>query len=72
MLAPKWAYRPLSGAGAALHGGRFNAPGIEALYVSFDYITAISEYEQDLGIRPGTLCAYDVDVSGVVEITQRK
>ena len=68
MLAPKWAYRPLSGAGAALHGGRFNAPGTEALYVSFDYITAISEYEQDLGIRPGTLCAYDIDVSGVVDL----
>ena len=68
MLAPKWAYRPLSSAGAALHGGRFNALGTEALYTSEDYITAISEYEQDLGIRPGTLCAYDVEVSGVVEL----
>ena len=68
MLAPKWAYRPLSGDGAALHGGRFNAPGTEALYISEDYITAISEYEQDLGIRPGTLCAYDVEVSGVVDL----
>ncbi|WP_052672490.1 RES family NAD+ phosphorylase [Aliterella atlantica] len=68
MLAPKWAYRPLSGAGAALHGGRFNTPGREALYISEDYVTAISEYEQDLGIRPGTLCAYDVDVSGVVDL----
>lgn len=68
MLAPKWAYRPLSGAGAALHGGRFNAPGIVALYISEDYITAISEYEQELGIRPGTLCAYDVNVKGVVDL----
>ena len=68
MLAPKWAYRPLSGAGAALHGGRFNAPGTEALYISEDYITAISEYEQELGIRPGTLCAYDVDVNEVVDL----
>lgn len=55
LLAPKWAYRPLSGAGAALHGGRFNAPGTEALYISEDYITAICEYEQKLGIRLGTL-----------------
>lgn len=69
MLAPKWAYQPLSGAGAARHGGRFNEPGIEALYISEDYITAISEYEQELGIRPGTLCAYDIDVKGIVDLT---
>ncbi|RUT03690.1 hypothetical protein DSM107010_60260 [Chroococcidiopsis cubana SAG 39.79] len=69
MLAPKWAYQPLSGVGAARHGGRFNQPGMEALYISEDYITAISEYEQELGIRPGTLCAYDVDVKGIVDLT---
>lgn len=68
MLAPKWAYQPLSGAGAARHGGRFNERGTEALYISEDYITAISEYEQELGIRPGTLCAYDVDVKRVVDL----
>ena len=69
MLAPKWAYQPLSGAGAARHGGRFNEVGTEALYISEDYITAISEYEQELGIRPGTLCAYDVDLKGIVDLT---
>lgn len=69
MLAPKWAYQPLSGAGAARHGGRFNEPGTEALYISEDYITAISEYEQELGIRPGTLCAYNVDTDGIVDLT---
>lgn len=69
MLAPKWAFQPLSGAGAARHGGRFNQPGTAALYLSEDYITAISEYEQELGIRPGTLCAYDVDVNGIVDLT---
>ena len=69
MLAPIWAHQPLSGAGAALHGGRFNEPGTEALYISEDYITTISEYEQELGIRPGTLCAYDVDVKEIVDLT---
>jgi RES domain-containing protein len=69
MLAPKWASQPLSGAGAARHGGRFNEPGMEALYISEDYITAIAEYEQELGIRPGTLCAYDVDLRGIVDLT---
>lgn len=68
MLAPKWAHAPLSGEGAAARGGRFNPPGIQALYMSQNYVTAIAEYEQDLGIRPGTLCAYDVEVAGVVNL----
>jgi RES domain-containing protein len=68
MLAPKWATQPLSGAGAARFGGRFNEPGLETLYLSEDYITAIAEYEQDLGIRPGTLCAYDVDLQRLVDL----
>jgi hypothetical protein len=33
-LIPKWAHLPTSGAGAATDGGRFNRPGIEALYLS--------------------------------------
>lgn len=39
-----------------------------ALYMSEQFATAIAEYEQDLGIRPGTLCAYDVAVTGVVDL----
>jgi RES domain-containing protein len=68
VLAPKWAYAPLSGAGAARHGGRYNAAGTAALYLSEDLLTAIAEYEQELGIRPGTFCAYHVDVSDVVDL----
>jgi RES domain-containing protein len=58
--APKWAYVPLSGEGAARTGGRFNRPGTPALYLAFDHGTAVQEYEQELGWRPGTLCAYRV------------
>jgi RES domain-containing protein len=68
MLAPKWAHDPLSGAGAASRGGRHNEPGMPALYMSEQFATAIAEYEQDLGIRPGTLCAYDVTVGQVVDL----
>ncbi len=68
MLAPKWAHEPLSGAGAAARGGRLNEPGMPALYMSEQFDTAISEYEQDLGIRPGTLCAYDADIADVVDL----
>jgi RES domain-containing protein len=69
MLAPKWAHAPLSGAGAAVRGGRHNPPGTPALYMSEQFATAVAEYEQDLGIRPGTLCAYEADVSGIIDLT---
>ncbi len=36
--------------------------------MSGDFVTAIAEYEQDLGIRPGTLCAYQVDLAGIVDL----
>lgn len=68
MLAPKWAHDPLSGAGAALRGGRFNPPAMPALYMSEEFSTAVAEYEQDLGIRPGTLCAYDVKAGRIVDL----
>jgi RES domain-containing protein len=30
VLTPRWAFQPLSGAGAAKQGGRFNRPGQQA------------------------------------------
>jgi RES domain-containing protein len=68
MLAPKWAHDPLSGTGAAVRGGRFNPPGMAALYMSEEFATAVAEYEQDLGIRPGTLCAYDVRSERIADL----
>jgi RES domain-containing protein len=43
---PKWAFAPLSGAGAGKFGGRANRPGINALYLSLDLETAILEFKQ--------------------------
>lgn len=68
-LAPRWAHAPLSGEGAARRGGRFNRPGQPALYVSEDPMTAYEEYQQGLPGRPGTLCAFDLDMIGVVDLT---
>lgn len=68
MLAPRWAHLPLSGEGAARLGGRWNARGVPALYMSEAFTTAVAEYEQELGIRPGTLCAYEVDVAGIADL----
>ena len=68
VLAPRWAHEPLSGAGAARLGGRWNPRDVPALYMSADLLTAVAEYEQELGIRPGTFCAYQVDVAGVLDL----
>jgi RES domain-containing protein len=63
---PEWAALPLSGAGAAVNGGRFNRPGVEALYLSVDPVTALAEYRQGASITPpGTSVAYQVDVAGL-------
>lgn len=37
--------------------------------MSAELTTAVAEYEQDIGIRPGTFCAYDVRVDGVLDLT---
>lgn len=67
VLSPRWAHAPLSGGGAAVNGGRFNRPGTEALYLSFDLMTAIVEYQQEFGNRPGTFCAYDAEIRPIVD-----
>lgn len=33
-IVPRWSHAPTSGAGAAVKGGRFNRPRLEALYLS--------------------------------------
>lgn len=52
VLTPRWAIAPTSGAGAAKGGGRFNRPGIEALYLSATSQTAEAEYRQDAELMP--------------------
>jgi RES domain-containing protein len=68
ILAPKWAHDPLSGEGSSRFGGRFNVKGVPALYLSESIDTAFAEYQQDLQVRPGTFCAYQLDVSGIVDL----
>lgn len=69
VLVPKWAFEPLGGEGAATYGGRFNPPGMGALYLSADIATAVAEYQNMIMARPGTFCVYALDVSGVVDAT---
>lgn len=68
---PKWAFAPLSGAGAAAHGGRFNRPGLEALYLSLDAVTALAEYQQTSPhLPPGTICSYAAHLPPLVDLRE--
>lgn len=69
-LTPKWAFVPTSGAGAAAEGGRFNRPGVEALYLARTPETAFEEYKQGASILPpATLAAYTVTAEQVVDFS---
>lgn len=70
IVSPRWSHDPLSGEGAARHGGRWNAPGQRALYLSLEIETAFAEYQQELGTRPGTFIAYDVTAARIVDLRQ--
>lgn len=68
MLSVRWQREPLSGAGAARVGGRWNRSGQAALYLAADHATAIAEFHQSL-VMPGTLVGYDVRSAGIVDLT---
>ncbi len=70
---PEWAWDPLSGAGAKLHGGRFNRRGRAALYTSLDVLVAVREVSP-LGapFHPLTLCQYRVECENVFDTRDPK
>jgi RES domain-containing protein len=58
-LNPVYARDPLSGRGAELYGGRFNARRTSALYTSLSIMTALREANQAGNLQPTTLVSYD-------------
>lgn len=66
-LNPVYTRDPLSGRGAALHGGRFNRKGTPALYTSLSPLTAIREANQAGDLQPTTLVAYRADLGPVFD-----
>lgn len=68
---PRWSFAPLSGDGAAIHGGRFNPRGVPALYLGLSPMTAIKEASQGLALKiePLVLCSYEVDCADLVDLT---
>ena len=70
-LTPKWAFVPLSGAGAAAEGGRFNRVGVEALYLSHAPQTALEEYRQGSSlVPPATLASYVGTIDNIVDLSE--
>lgn len=69
---PRWSFAPSSGAGAAKHGGRFNRPGVPALYTSRSYELAITEAHQGLPfkLQPLTIVSYTVDHDSVLDLSK--
>jgi len=69
-FTPQWAYRPESGAGAAVTGGRFNRPGSEARYLANSAELALLEYQNEAALLPpATLATFLVTAENVVDFT---
>lgn len=66
-LNPVHARAPLSGRGAELHGGRFNARGTPALYTALDPATALREANQAGHLQPTILVSYDADLGPIFD-----
>lgn len=66
-LNPVYAREPLSGRGAELYGGRFNAKGTPALYTSLDPTTALREANQVGSLQPTILVSYTADLGPIFD-----
>ncbi|MHA6326350.1 RES family NAD+ phosphorylase [Roseivivax sp. CAU 1753] len=66
-LNPVYARAPLSGRGAELYGGRFNARGTPALYTALDPGGALREANQAGSLQPTVLVSYTADLGPVFD-----
>ena len=66
-LNPVYAREPLSGRGAELYGGRFNAKGTPALYTSLDPTTALREANPVGSLQPTILVSYKADLGPIFD-----
>jgi RES domain-containing protein len=66
-LNPVYAREPLSGRGAALYGGRFNAKGVPALYASLSPLTALREANQVGSLQPTLLVSYEAEFERIFD-----
>ncbi|SMY09864.1 RES family NAD+ phosphorylase [Flavimaricola marinus] len=66
-LNPVYARAPMSGRGAELYGGRFNANGIPALYTALSPATALREANQVGSLQPTILISYKADLGPIFD-----
>ena len=66
---PQWAHDPLSGAGAALFGGRWNALGQPCFYAARELSTAWAEYNQGLVQHPATIVRLVLSNARLADLT---
>ena len=68
---PRWSFSPLSGAGARTHGGRFNPPGVDALYLALTIEGVVVEMGHGFAHRfePLTIVSYEVAVDDIVDLS---
>lgn len=71
-LNPVYARDPLSGRGAELHGGRFNAKKTPALYTALDPATALREANQVGNLQPTILVSYVADIGPIFDTRERR
>ena len=71
---PKWSFKPISGEGAATHGGRFNPKGMPAPSLASTPVGAIREIGRGFAHRtiPLVICSYEVDCDGIVDLRTAK
>lgn len=62
---PVYARTPLSGRGAELYGGRFNAKKTPALYTTLDPAGALREANQVGSLQPTVLISYNADLKPI-------
>ena len=67
---PRWSFKPISGEGAAIYGGRFNPRGVPALYLGLTVEGAIKEANQGFSLKmdPYVLCSYEVDCEDIADL----
>jgi RES domain-containing protein len=68
-FVPQWAYMPLSGAGAARFGGRWNVIGQPAIYAAREISTAWAEYNQGFVQHPALLVQFELEGASLVDLT---